>query len=82
MRFTVSMHEIEPKALKAPLAACRYTAQVLSLVSVYVIYGRGRITAPGRFPYSFRVAQTGTKPFSLTAPGSDRHPGIEPGPHW
>ena len=29
-----------------------------------------------------RVAQTGTKPFSLTAPGSDPQPGIEPGPHW
>ena len=29
-----------------------------------------------------RVAQTGTKPFSLTAPGSDPQPIIEPGPHW
>ena len=76
-------------------------------------YGRGRITAPGRFPYSFREAceffkvpriglvkverlsqrlnvptqgrreaETGTKPFSLTALGSDPLPGIEHGPHW
>ena len=29
-----------------------------------------------------RVAQTETKSFSLTAPGSDPQPGIEPGPHW
>ena len=29
-----------------------------------------------------RVAQTGTKPFSLTVPGSDPQLGIEPGPHW
>ena len=29
-----------------------------------------------------RVVQTGTKPFSLTAPGSDPQPGIEPRPHW
>ena len=82
-------------------------------MSVYGIYGRGRITAPERFPYSFReaceffkvprielmkverlgqwlnvptqgrrVAQTGTQPFSLTAPGSNPQPGIEPSPHW
>ena len=25
-------------------------------MSVYGIYGRGRITVPGRFPYSFREA--------------------------
>ena len=79
----------------------------------FVTYGRGQITAPGRFPYSFReaceifrvpriglvkverlgqwlniptqgrrVAQTGTKLFSLTAQGSDPQPGIEPRPHW
>ena len=78
-----------------------------------MVYSRGRITAPGRFPYSFgevceffkvpriglvnverlgqrlnvptqgqRVAQTGTKPFSLMALGSDPQPGIEHGPHW
>ena len=29
-----------------------------------------------------RLAQTGTKPFSLTAPRSDPQPGIEPEPHW
>ena len=30
-----------------------------------------------------RVAQTGDeRPFSLTAPGSDPQPGIEPRPHW
>ena len=29
-----------------------------------------------------RVAQTGTKPFSLTTPESDPQPGIEPRPHW
>ena len=30
-----------------------------------------------------RVAPTGgERPFSLTAPGSDPQPGIEPGPHW
>ena len=88
----------------------RYTVHVWSLISVYGIYGRGRITTTGRFPYSFReacefpciglvkverlgqrlnvptqgrrVAQKGTKPFSLTAPGSDLQQGIEPGPHW
>ena len=80
---------------------------------VYGIYRWGRITAPGRFPYSFRevceffkvpriglvkierlgqrlnvptqgrrVAQTGTKSFSLTALGSDLQPGIKPGRHW
>ena len=27
------------------------------VVSIYGIYGRGRITAPGRFPYSFREAR-------------------------
>ena len=92
---------------------CRNTVHVWSLISVYGIYGWERITAPGRFPYSFReaceffkvpriglvkverlgqrlnfptqgrrVAQTGTKPFSLKALGSDPQPGIEPGPHW
>ena len=29
-----------------------------------------------------REAQTGTKTFSLTTPGSDSQPGIEPGPRW
>ena len=98
VRFTFSMHEIEPKALKAPG----------SPYIVYMACGRGWITAPGIFPYSFReaheffkvpciglvkverlgqrlnvptqgqrVAQTGTKPFSLTALGSDPQPGIE-----
>ena len=47
MCFIISMQEIEPKALKAPLAGS------WSLISVYVIYGRVQITAPGRFPYSF-----------------------------
>ena len=113
MRFTVSMHEIETKALKGPLAAFRYTAHVWSPISEYCIYGRGQVTAPGKFPHSFREAceffkvprmglvkderlgqwlsvptqgrreaQTGTKPFSLTMPGSDPQSGIDLGPHW
>ena len=30
----------------------------------------------------WRVAQTGAKPFSLTAPGSDPQLGIKPESHW
>ena len=92
---------------------CHYTVHVWSLIGECGIHGRGRITTPGRFPYSFqeaceffkvphnglvkderlgqrlniptqgrRVAQTGTKPFSLTTPGSDPQPRMKPGPHW
>ena len=51
------MHEIEPKALKVPLAATiQFHVHVCSLISVYGIYRKGRITAPGRFPYSFQEA--------------------------
>ena len=106
MRFTISMHEMEPKALKAPLAA--------AIRFVYMVYmEEDGLQQPGWFPFSFRevceffeapciglvmverlgqwfnvptqgwrVAQTGTKPFSLTAPGSDPQPGIKPRPHW
>ena len=48
------------------------------LVKVGRLGQRLNIPTQGR-----RVAQTGDeRPFSLTAPGSDRQPGIEPGPHW
>ena len=94
------------KSLKAPLPLCG--------LCMIMVYGRGQITPPGRFPYSFReaceffkvpriglvkierlgqrlnvpiqgrrVAQTGdVRPFSLTTPGSDPQPRIEPEPHW
>ena len=51
--FTISIHEIEPKALKAPLAAAIRFMYGSLIISEYGTYGRGRITAPGRFPYSF-----------------------------
>ena len=51
MRFLVSMHEIaEPKVLIEGATGYRYMVHVRSLVSVYGISGKGRITAPGRFP--------------------------------
>ena len=49
----------------------------IGLVKVERLGQRLNVPTQGR-----RVAQTGTKPFSLTAPGSDPQPGIEPGPHW
>ena len=49
----------------------------LGLVKAERLGQRLNVPTQGR-----RVAQTGTKPFSLMAPGSDPQPGIEPGPHW
>ena len=49
----------------------------LGLVKAERLGQRLNVPTQGR-----RVAQTGTKPFSLTTPESDPQPGIEPGPHW
>ena len=57
MHFTIitTRHEIEPKALKAPLAA---TIRFLYMISISaMVYDRGgQITAHGKFPYSFQEA--------------------------
>ena len=93
MRFTISIHEIEPKALKAPLAAAIrfmyeyvlkrtghefYKVPRIGLLKVERLGQRLNVPTQGR-----RVAQTrDERPFSLTAPGSDPQPRIEPRPHW
>ena len=63
--------------------ACRHTVHVWSLINVYGIYGRGQVTALGKFPYSFekrvphigfvKVERLGLTSLPKTEGSSDRN---------
>ena len=60
----------------------KHVSSLKSLVTIGLVKD-GRLGQWLNVPtQGWRVAQTGTKPFSLTTPESDPQPEIEPGPHW